>query len=100
MAEKMAEKMVEVHFSLPLGNVPAKHQEAAQKKAKTAYVLELLQQGDISAGRAAELLDVSRWELSELMSVFGISAFDETVTPETLQAEVESALKDFEESPS
>lgn len=96
----MAEEMVEVHFSLPISDVPISHQEAAQKKALAAYVLELLQQGDISAGRAAELLAVSRWELSELMSAFGISAFDETVTPEALQVEVESALKDFEESPS
>ncbi len=92
----MAEEMVEVYFSLPIGDVPVKHQKEAKKKAKMAYVLELLQQGDISAGRAAKLLDVSRWELSVLMSTFGISAFDETMTPETLQAEIESALKDFE----
>jgi predicted HTH domain antitoxin len=96
----MAEEMVEVHFSLPIGGVPQEHQEAAQKKALVAYVLELLQQGDISAGRAAELLEVSRWEISELMDAFGISAFDETVTPEALQAEVENALKDFEEGTS
>jgi predicted HTH domain antitoxin len=94
------EEMVEVHFRLPVGNVPEKHQQTAAEKAKAAYVLELLRQGDISAGRAAELLNVSRWELSNLMSTFGISAFDETITSEELQAEVKSALKDFEESPS
>jgi hypothetical protein len=32
------------------------------------------------------------------MSDFGISPFDETVTPEALQTEVEDALLDFEES--
>jgi predicted HTH domain antitoxin len=94
----MAREMVEVCFSFPVGGVPILHHEDAEKKAKAAYVLELLRQGDISAGRAAELLDVNRWELSTLMSAFGISPFDETVTPESLQAEVEDALLDFEES--
>ena len=94
----MAEEMIEIHFSLPLGDVPAKHHQEAEKKAKAAYVLELLRQEDISAGRAAELLGVNRWELSALMSAFGISPFDETVTSEALQADVESALKDFEKN--
>ena len=88
----MAEEMVEVHFSLPISDVPISHKETAQKKALAAYVLELLQQGDISAGRAAELLAVSRWELSELMSDFDISPFDEPLTPEELYIEVEDAL--------
>jgi len=92
----MAGDMVEVHFSLPIGGVPVLHQEEAEKKAKAAYILELLRQGDISAGKAAKLLNVNRWQLSTLMSLFGISPFDETVTSEELQTEVEDALSDFE----
>ena len=95
----MSGEMVEVRFRLPIGDVPVSHQDA-EKKAKMAYVLELLRQGDISAGRAAELLDVNRWELSALMSAFSISPFDETVIPEELQTEVGNALCDFEESTS
>lgn len=91
----MAGEIVEVRFRLPIGKVPVKHQEGAEKKAKAAYVLELMRQRDISAGKAAELLDIDRWELSELMSAFGISPFDETITPEELQTEVRDALSDF-----
>ncbi|MYH84090.1 hypothetical protein F4141_25685, partial [Candidatus Poribacteria bacterium] len=46
----------------------------------------------ISAGRAAKLLDISRWDLSDLMSEAGISPFAE-VTAEELETEVEAALK-------
>ena len=53
---------------------------------------------DISAGRAARLLNISRWDLSELMYEAGISPFDDSLTAETLDAEVKSALKDFDES--
>ena len=55
-------------------------------------MLELLRHGDISAGRAAKLLDISRWDLSDLMSEAGISPFAE-VTTEELTTEVETALK-------
>lgn len=60
--------------------------------AKEAFVLELLRHGDISAGRAAKLLNISRWDLSDLMSAAGISPFAE-LSAEDLDAEVETALK-------
>ena len=63
----------------------------AGRKAKEAFVLELLRHGDISAGRAAKPLDISRWDLSDLMSEVGISPFAE-LTAEELDAEVETAL--------
>ena len=94
----MEKTTLEVQFHLPIENVSKKHQTAATKKAKAAFVLELLRQGDISAGKAAELLNVSRWKLSELMADAGISAFDESQTAETLRAEVDNALKDFEKN--
>ena len=69
----------------------------AERKAREAFVLELLRQGDISAGRAVRLLNISRWDLLELMYEAGISPFDDSLTAETLDAEVKSALKDFDE---
>ena len=74
-----------------MNNIEARH------KATEAFVLKLLRQGDISAGRAARLLNISRWDLSELMSEAEISPFDDNLTAETLDAEVKSALKDFDE---
>ena len=96
----MGKITLKMQFHLPIENISQKHQTEAIKKAKAAFVLELLRQGDISAGKAAELLNVSRWKLSELMADAGISAFDESQTAETLQAEVDNALKDFEKSTS
>ena len=60
-------------------------------------MLELLRQGDISAGRAARLLNISRLDLSDLMYEAGISPFDDSLTAEALDAEVKGALKDFDE---
>ncbi len=96
----MAKTELEVRFTLPLDEVLLQHKGDAEHKAREAFVLELLRQGDISAGRAARLLNISRWDLSELMYVVGISPFDDSLTEETLDAEVKSALKDFDESES
>ena len=79
----MAKTEVEIRFTLPLDEVLLKHKIDAEHKAKEAYVLELLRQGDISAGRAARLLKISRWDLSELMYEAGISPFDDSLTIES-----------------
>ncbi len=90
----MAKTDVEVQFTftLPIDESFLQHKTDAERKAKEAFVLELLRHGDISAGRAAKLLNISRWHLSDLMSAVGISPFAE-LTPEALDAEVETALK-------
>ncbi len=92
----MKQTTLKMQFHLPIKNISKKHQTAATKKAKAAFVLELLRQGAISAGRAAKLLNISRWELSELMDEAGISPFDDSLTAEDLAAEVNSALQAFE----
>ena len=89
---------LKMQFHLPIENISKKHQTKATKKAKAAFVLELLRQGDISAGKAAELLNVSRWRLSKLMAEASISPFDDSLTSEDLAAEVNSALQAFEKS--
>ena len=91
----MTETAVEFTLPLSLFNVPANHRAAAERKAREAFVLSLLRQGDVSAGRAAELLDVNRGQLSQLMSAHGISPFDETQTREELENEVMDALSEI-----
>ena len=90
----MAKTEVEVQFrfTLPIDESLLQHKTDAERKAKEAFVLELLRHGDISAGRAAKLLNISRWDLSDLMSEVGISPFAE-LSAEELTAEVETALK-------
>ncbi|MXV76432.1 hypothetical protein F4Z99_19450 [Candidatus Poribacteria bacterium] len=87
-----AEVEVQFTFTLPIDESLLQHKSDAECKAKEAFVLELLRHGDISAGRAAKLLDISRWDLSGLMSEAEISPFAE-VTTEELAAEVETALE-------
>ena len=84
----------------PLDEISPEHKADAERKARETFVLELLRQGDISAGRAARLLNISRWDISELMYAAGISPFDDSLTAEMLDDEVKSALKDFDESKS
>ena len=88
----MAKTQVEVQFTLPIDENLLHHKTDAEYKAKEAFVLELLRQGDISAGKASKLLNISRWDLSELMSAVGISPFAEQ-TAEELTTEVETALE-------
>jgi predicted HTH domain antitoxin len=59
----------------------------AERKAREAFIMELLRQGNISAGRAAELLSIDRWQLSDLMGLYRISPFVPQ-TSEELEREV------------
>lgn len=87
-----AEVEIQFRFTLPIDERFLQHKTDAEHKAKEAFVLELLRYGDISAGRAAKLLNISRWDLSDLMAATGISPFAE-LTAAALEAEVETALK-------
>ncbi|NEQ19910.1 MAG: hypothetical protein F6K28_11225 [Microcoleus sp. SIO2G3] len=58
--------------------------------------MELLLLGDISAGRAANLLNINRSELSRLMYEYNISPFDDTMTLEDLQREVSDFIQILE----
>ena len=89
----MLESHTEVKFTLPLSEIPEEHRLAAQRKAHEAFVMQLLRQGDISAGRAARLLDINRSELSKLMYEYNISPFDDTMTLEDLQLEVSDCIQ-------
>jgi len=52
-------------------------------KAKEAAVMELLRKGKISQGKAAELLQLSRNDLVDLMAKYAIPVFE--ATPEELK---------------
>ena len=86
------EVKVQFTFTLPIDESLLQHKTDAARKAKEVFVLELLRSGDISAGRAAKLLNISRWDLSDLMSAAGISPFAE-LTAAALGVEVEAALE-------
>ena len=47
----MAKTQVEAQFTLPIDENLLHHKTEAEHKAKEAFVLELLRQGDISAGK-------------------------------------------------
>ncbi|MGH7999450.1 MAG: UPF0175 family protein [Brasilonema sp.] len=91
----MSEPQIEIKFTVEVTEISEEHRAAAQRKAHEAFVMELLRQGDISGGRAAELLRVNRSRLSELMYEYNISPFDDTMTLEDLQREVTDYLKDL-----
>ncbi len=62
--DEYGKTQVEIQFTLPIDETLLHHKTNAEFKAKEAFVLELLRQGDISAGKAAKLLNISRWDLS------------------------------------
>jgi predicted HTH domain antitoxin len=65
--------------------------EKALKKAKEGYVMALLEVGEITSGRAAKILGISRLEMIEMMNRWGVSIFDDSQTLEELRQEVEQA---------
>ena len=73
-----------------LENIPL-FREKAIRKAKEGYVMALLEVGEISSGKAAEILGVSRLETIEIMNRGGISIFDDSQDLEGLRQEVERA---------
>ncbi len=87
---------LEIKFTpLAMPTIPKEHQQEAEDKAKEAYVMTLLKYHHISAGKAAKLLSINRWQLSELMSIYNISPFPEQ-TKEELEAEITETIQMLE----
>ena len=55
-------------------------------KAKEAAVMELLRKGKISQGKAAELLEITRYELFDVMAKYDIPVIE--MTEEELKREL------------
>ena len=83
----------EVRFTIAIANIPEAIKLAAESKAKEAYVMTLLRHGDITSGKAARMLDITRLQVLDLMSSYDISPFDDTMTLEEFQSEVEQAAQ-------
>jgi predicted HTH domain antitoxin len=60
-------------------------------RVREALVMELLRQHVISQGKAAELLQLNRWALSEIMGRYKVPAID--LTPEEPHQELTMVLK-------
>lgn len=62
--------------------------EAAASRAKEALVIELLRDRRIGQSRAAELLGLTRWDILDLMTKYGV-----TQGPLTAEELVEDAAR-------
>ena len=80
--------MTKVEFTIPVHSVNNTIREEAETKAKEAYVMTLLKHGEISSGKASELLKISRLDVIDLMSKYEISLFDYSMTLEEFQQEI------------
>lgn len=69
--------------------------EKVLKRLKEMAVLELLREKEISQGKAVELLQISRYDLFDLMAKYDIPLID--MTSEELQKELNSAKEIFKE---
>ncbi len=78
----------QLHLTLELPDEVVKHMSDKElaEKAKEALVMELLREHQVSQGKAAEILEISRYDLFDLMSKYRISVID--LTPEELEAEL------------
>lgn len=80
--------ILEFPVELPEGGLKDKE---ILKKGKAIIILELLRKGDISQGKAAELLEIDRHTLFDLMAKYDIPMAN--FPPEELQHQVEDAKK-------
>lgn len=65
--------------------------EEAAARARAALVFELLREGRISQGKAAQLLGLTRWDILDLMARHGIPSGPDTA--EEMRQDVEEARR-------
>jgi len=82
---------LQIKFALVVHNIPNSVKEIALARAKEAYVMALLEAGEISSGKAASLLGIPRIQVIESMGKWGISLFDDSLELEDLAQEIEQA---------
>lgn len=83
-------KQIVLEFSAEVPEKSLKDKEELQK-GKETIILELLRKGEISQGKAAELLEIDRHTLFDLMAKYDIPMAN--FPPEELQRQVEDAEK-------
>jgi predicted HTH domain antitoxin len=79
-------RQVDLRFALPDGVAQHLCDAEMAAKAKEALVMELLREHHISQGKAAELLNLSRHDLFDVVSTYHIPVID--LTAEELEAEL------------
>jgi predicted HTH domain antitoxin len=87
----MSQALKKIEFTLPVYSLTDTIQQEAEARAREAYIMTLLKYGEISSGRASQLLGIARLEIIELMTKYDISPFDDTMTLEEFQDEVKQA---------
>ena len=65
--------------------------DAAATRARTALVLDLLREGAISQGQAAQVLGLTRWDVLDLMGRYAIPSGPET--EEDVRREIETVRR-------
>jgi predicted HTH domain antitoxin len=81
-----------IEFSVPEGIIDLLgSEEAVRKAAREAFVFDLVRRGKISKGKAAELLDISLWDLPDLIAQYQIPWF--SYSPEDLEKDLETLHK-------
>jgi predicted HTH domain antitoxin len=66
-------------------------EEEAKREAKLALVLDLVRRGKLSRAKAAELLDLSLWDLPSLLAQYRIPWFD--YSPDDARRDLEALHK-------
>jgi len=79
-------KRLHLEFELPDEVAAQLREEDMVLKAKEALVMELLREHHVSQGKAAEILDISRHDLFDLMTKYQVPVID--LTEEELAAEL------------
>lgn len=79
-------RRLHLEFELPDEVAAQLREEDMALKAKEALVMELLREHHVSQGKAAEILDISRHELFDLMTKYQVPVID--LTEEELAAEL------------
>lgn len=82
---------IEVSFTLSVLGISDPLKSEALAKAKEAYVMTLLAAGEITSGKAASLLNLSRLEIIEGMGQQNIPLFDDSMDIDLLHQEIPQA---------
>ena len=91
----MAEKRFEVELPEEVVTWFGWHEKDISYKVREALVMELLRRHVISQGKAAELLELSPWDIHEVMGRYQVSAVD--MTPDEVQRELAKRVTPGEE---
>ena len=87
-APYQAVELTTVALEVPVEMAPYINREADRLKQYALLIYPYVQAGDISRGRAAEILGIHKLELIELYGEMGLPYFQET--PEDLRKDLET----------